>query len=91
MFNLQNFFGAALNGMRDGVTVRRAENERLQDQHIESSLQHLAAQGGFTFGHAFQSTPLDGLPESITDIRPSWRLVPKCFKRLPSGARQPAC
>jgi hypothetical protein len=35
------------------VTVRGAEEERLEDQHVESSLDHFALNRGFTPWHSF--------------------------------------
>ena len=62
VFNLEDVVRTTLNGMRDGVTVGRAENQRLEDQHVESSLHHLALNGGFAPWHIPQYTPVDDLP-----------------------------
>ena len=63
MFNLEDLLRTMLNGVRDGVTVGRAKNQRLKDQHIESSLEHLSLHGGSAPWHVFQYTPLDYLPK----------------------------
>lgn len=36
---------AVLDGVRDSVAVRRPQHERLQDQHVEGALQHVALPG----------------------------------------------
>jgi hypothetical protein len=48
--------------MRDGMTVSRAQDERLKDQHVESPLDHLALKRGFAPWHVGWYTPLDDLP-----------------------------
>jgi hypothetical protein len=43
MLHLQHLVGAVLDVMGDGVPVRGTDDERAQDQHVESPLQHVAA------------------------------------------------
>ncbi len=51
MPNLEDILRTVLNGVRDRVTVGRAKDKRPEDQHIESSLEHLTLQGGLTPWH----------------------------------------
>ncbi len=42
MFYLENFFGTLLDDLSDGVAVCRTEDESLEDEEVESALEHLA-------------------------------------------------
>ena len=42
MLDLQDFVGSMFDGVSDGVAVRRAEDQSLQDQQIECTLEHFA-------------------------------------------------
>jgi hypothetical protein len=44
MFDLQDILGPSLDRMRYGVSVSGAQNQRLQDQHVQRSLKHFALQ-----------------------------------------------
>ena len=42
MLDLENIVGTLLDGVGDGVAVRRPERQRFQDQQIERALEQLA-------------------------------------------------
>src|SRR3989442_14845109 len=70
MFHLQDFARAPLDGVSDRVPVGSPEQQCLQDEHIEGTLQHVSLGSG-AFGHDFvHSTPYDALVElSIRSCR----------------------
>jgi hypothetical protein len=52
MFHLKNFFRAMLNGVSDGVAVSGAQDQGLQNQQVERTLEHLACERIFgSVGH----------------------------------------
>src|SRR6478672_4052570 len=52
MLHLQNFIGALLNGVGNGVSVGRSDQQGLEHEEIESSLKNLTLQRVCaTFGH----------------------------------------
>lgn len=58
MLHLQNFLRALLNHMRDGVAVCGAEYERLQNEQVESALQHVGFERmSLAAWHLFSSIP----------------------------------
>jgi len=64
VFYLENIFGAALDGERNGVAVSGAEQQGLEDEHVESALQHFALERRFALWHGrVFNLPLDGLLE----------------------------
>ena len=66
VFDLEDIPGPSLDGMRDGVSVGRAQNQRPEDQHVQCSLEHFALQWRFASSHFIQYTPLDHRPEVTT-------------------------
>jgi hypothetical protein len=67
VFDLENILGTVLNGVRDGVTVGRAKDQRPENQQIESSLKHFTLQGRFAAWHVLQYTPVGDLLEFSLD------------------------
>ena len=65
MFDLEDIFGAVLDGMRDGVAVRCAQDQGLENEQVERALQHLTRQRFSIFDrHAWlQYTPIDDRPK----------------------------
>src|SRR5687768_14311737 len=51
MLDLEHVLRTALDGVRDGMAVRRADHEDPQDQHVERALRRLALQRRFTARH----------------------------------------
>jgi hypothetical protein len=41
LLDLQDVFGVSLDGMSDGVSVRRPDQQRLEDEHVERALEDL--------------------------------------------------
>lgn len=66
VLNLKDFFRSMLDRVGDGVPMGGSQDQRLQHQHIESSLEHLGLKRRLTSGHVFQYTPLDDLLEQLT-------------------------
>lgn len=64
MFDLQDILRSALDGMRDGMSVGRAENQRPKHQHVQRSLEHFAFEGRLASWHLAQYTPPDHRPEA---------------------------
>ena len=46
MLDLEDFVGAVLDDVGDGVAVRGAEEEGLQDEEVEGSLKEVGFEGG---------------------------------------------
>lgn len=61
VFNLEYILRTMLNRMGNRVPVGWTENQRLKDQHVESPLEHLTLEWGFTPRHMLHYTPLDHL------------------------------
>ena len=45
MIDQQGFFGTALNGSRDSMTMARTEYQRLENQKVQSALKNLDSIG----------------------------------------------
>lgn len=65
MFDLQDILRSALDGMRDRVSVGRAQKQCPKDQHVQRSLKHFALQRRLAFWHLLEYTPLDHRPEDL--------------------------
>ena len=63
MLDLQHVLGLVLDGVRDGVAVRRPEDEGSQDEQIERALQQLSLHR--RVGALRHVTPEDNLPEWV--------------------------
>jgi hypothetical protein len=56
VLDLKDLVGAALDGVGDGLSMSRAEHKRPEDQHVESSLNHLGLERGWASWHVLLST-----------------------------------
>src|SRR5215472_9761922 len=66
VLHLQHVFASPLNVLGNEVSVRRAEKQRAQDQHVESALQKFNAIRRFGFRrHGRHSTTTDGRRATI--------------------------
>jgi hypothetical protein len=63
VFHLEDGVRAPLDHVRDGVPVRGAESERLEDQEIERALEKLALERRVALLRHARIIPLDHLPE----------------------------
>lgn len=63
MFNLEDVLRTMLDGVCDCVTVSRAKDQRLKNQQIQSSLEHLTLKRGLAPGHVLQYTPVGDRPD----------------------------
>lgn len=52
MFHLKDFLGTTLDRMGYRMPVGRAERQRLEDEHVESSLRHFTLKRRFTPWHS---------------------------------------
>jgi hypothetical protein len=59
VFDLQDILRPSLDGMRYGVSVGRAQNQRPEDQHVQRSLEHFAFERRLASWHMEQYTPVD--------------------------------
>src|SRR5216683_3932160 len=67
VLDLQNLIRAMLDHVSDGVSVRRAKSQRLQEQQVERTLDQVALQrSSASFGHKCDCTPEDHLLEKNT-------------------------
>ena len=65
MFDLEHVVRPVRDGVRDGVAVRRANRESLEDEEVECALQELRpASAGF---HVSACAPQDNLPRGEND------------------------
>jgi hypothetical protein len=58
MLYLEDFAGVALDVVRDGMTVGRAEDQALEDEHVQGALEEIALKGRSAgLGHELNLLP----------------------------------